>query len=308
MNFEIEPRLVENLFLKKSLLKDNNQEHKKIRPLLLFLSGGMRGVSGAGVGFALNILGWKNIFDTVVGVSTGAGNAAYFLGGTQQSYIGGEIYYHYLAKYFINFFKKPIADIDYVEWLIKNSTNKINFKAITESCAEFIVAVTDYNNGQGKLIDVKKSFPHMASAIKASIAMLGLYDLPVMVNCRNYLDGCIALPFPIKEVIEKFKPTDILIVANCSRGKIKNKKTGQIEKIIMKLLFRKSPAHLKKLGLTRRTRFIEGYEYFNNLNSINKGIIWSDNNISLLTRDSRKLRNTFYKSAVDTLTFFNKFK
>lgn len=308
MKFEVESGLIKNLNLKKALLKDNNKEHETIKPLLLFLSGGMRGVVGAGVTFAFNILELHDVFDVVVGVSTGAGNAAYFLAGFDQSYIGGQVYFDNLAKHFINYTENPIANVDYVEWVIKSSDKKIDYKSIINNRADFVVAVTNYDNGQGELIDVKKSLPHMASAIKASIAMLGLYDLPVIVNNKQYIDGCIALPFPIKELVQKFQPTDILVVANCSIDKINYKKIGFIEKLLMNTVFKKSPKHLKDLGLTRRSRFKEGYEYFKDLRGVNKGIIWNDNNVSLLTTNEKTLKKVFYKSSDETLKFFEKIK
>lgn len=305
MEFQIDNKLVENLCLKKLLLKEGNKRHENIRPLLLFLSGGMRGVSGAGVTFAFNILGLQDIFDVVAGVSTGAGNAAYFLGGLEQSYVGGQVYYDNLAKHFIHYTKRPIADVDYVEQVIKNSDKKIDYTSVANSRTNFVVAVTNYKTGKGELIDVKKATPHMASAIKASIAMLGLYNFPVVVNNIQYIDGCIALPFPIKSLIEKFNPTDVLIVTNCSADKIRNKNIGLIERMLMNVIFNKSPEHLKTLGLTRRLRFIEEYEYFKDLKGVNKGIIWNDNDVGLLTTSEKKLKKVFYKSSLETLDFFH---
>ena len=43
----------QNLFRKKRLLDAQNDEHKKIRPLLISLPGIMRGVIGGGTSFCL---------------------------------------------------------------------------------------------------------------------------------------------------------------------------------------------------------------------------------------------------------------
>lgn len=99
MKFEIESQLVQNLFLKKALLRQGDPQHEKIRPLLLILSGAMRGTYGAGVTIALSQLGLYNVFDTVIGVSTGAGNAGYMLGGLKQSMIGASVYYRSWPKF-----------------------------------------------------------------------------------------------------------------------------------------------------------------------------------------------------------------
>lgn len=70
-----------------SVLKD----HKRARDagqapnttrLLLVVDGGlMKGAYATGAGLALEALGYTDVFDTVVGISSGAPSAAYFVAG-----------------------------------------------------------------------------------------------------------------------------------------------------------------------------------------------------------------------------------
>src|SRR5258708_28062424 len=77
--------------------------------------GGVRGAFGAGVMIGLQRLGLDQVFDINVGVSAGAANIAYLLGGQTESRT--PIYHQEMSRrQFINPFRFwRIADLDYVE-------------------------------------------------------------------------------------------------------------------------------------------------------------------------------------------------
>ena len=64
--------LVQNLILKNKLLRNGDKKHEDISTVLLILSGANLGAYGAGAAIALHLLGLADVFDVVVGVSTGA--------------------------------------------------------------------------------------------------------------------------------------------------------------------------------------------------------------------------------------------
>lgn len=66
-------KLIQNLLLKNELLRNGDKKHEGIRTALLILSGANLGAYGNGTTIALHLLGLADVFDVVVGVSTGAG-------------------------------------------------------------------------------------------------------------------------------------------------------------------------------------------------------------------------------------------
>ena len=90
--------VIECIWKKKELLDSSDPQHETIKPLLLILGGGNLGVYSAAACYALQILGLGNVFDTVVGISTGAWVGGYFLAGREQIKIGASIYYEDLAS------------------------------------------------------------------------------------------------------------------------------------------------------------------------------------------------------------------
>jgi hypothetical protein len=76
----------------------------------------------------------------------------------------------------------------------------------------------------------------------------------------------------------------------------------------MNYLLRKTPEHLKDLAMTRHLKWIMGHNYFRSFSGINKGIIWSPEEIHLLSRNSKKLRKAAFKAAWDTEEIFSELK
>lgn len=62
----------------KKRLLDTDAPHEHIRPLLVICGGLMRGVYGGGAVTALSDQGYGEVFDDIIGLSTGAPTAAYF--------------------------------------------------------------------------------------------------------------------------------------------------------------------------------------------------------------------------------------
>ena len=107
--------------------------------VLYFCSGGMRGIFGAGFTEGLHACGLQNLFDIVIGVSTGAANGAYFLGGAKQATIGASIYSEDLPSKFIVSRWPPIANIKFVYDLISDGNKKIDCEAILKHPSQFYI-------------------------------------------------------------------------------------------------------------------------------------------------------------------------
>ena len=169
-------QVVKNLFLKRDLLRQGDPKHEQIRPALLICGGGMRGVYGAGVVMALHQLGLADCFDVVVGISTGAAIGGYFLAGEEQSQLGTSIYYNECLNGFINFWRWPIIDIDYLEKVFRDGPKKLNDETILKHRSKFFVGVTDWDTGEGCFLEAGR-VPDPITAIKASLAVTELYHM-----------------------------------------------------------------------------------------------------------------------------------
>ena len=287
-------KLVQNLFQKRELLQRGDDRHHGIRPHLLILGGGTAGVSGGGVAIALNRFGLWECFDAVTGVSTGAGIGAYGGCGVEQAIIGNSIYPEECSRLaFINWRRDPIADVGFIASLLRRGPKRLDVEALICSRPQFFVAVSDWESGEGLLLDAKRATPDPIAAIQASTAMRGAYERPVEVNGRYYADGAID-PLPITKVVRRFQPTDMLVIANRTRQQAAVERPSRFEQLLWRMdpRFRRVPKNIRQLVLGRYRRYREGFEELSRLaaNGLNAGIIWSPSEVGTFCRNAVRLR------------------
>jgi len=303
--FEVNELLVGRLFEKRKLLIRGDKKHEEIRPVLINLSGGMRGAGGGGSAVALSMLGLNDVFDTIVGVSVGAAIAAYFIAGHDQTLKGASLFYEELcSSNFINFLRPhKIADLDFLAGLFREGEKRLNVEKIKKSRSELLVAVTDFITDDSKLISAK-NVSDIVILLKASAAQLFLYSGVVMIDGRRFVDG--AISFSLQNTIIEFlnrqnKPTDILIIANRRRSWLEHKPFAE------RLLRVMSQSHTKAF-LERRNRLIQSLKFIETLagDGINVGIIWlpEDIPVTIVTTDAVKLRALSHQSMIETLHLF----
>lgn len=303
-DFSPSSKFIQNLYKKRDFLLKNDKRHKNIKTVLLILGGGMRGVSGGGVVNAFHSLGLNDVFDVVIGVSTGAPIGAYYLAGAEQSAIGTSIYYKDLPPRFIKYGRTPIIDVDFLESIFRIGPKKLDIDAIHSHRSKFFVAATDAQKGESVLLNAK-TVPDMITAIKASTAIIGLYNKEVYIDGRAYIDGMVGDSFPIKKIINDFNPTDLLIIAN--RPAYDYKKSGQsiLKSAFERFALRNTPKHLRQSFLNRHFHYQETFNYLKSRHDFNFGILWAPNSSThSLTRNSSKLRALAEASAKKTLAHF----
>ncbi len=302
-------RIVERLFLKRDLLAAGDPSHETIRPVLLILGGGMRGASGAGAAHALHLLGLGQAFDVVIGISTGAGISSCFLSGRETVALNASIYYEELTQGVFNMlglFGKSVTDIDVIERVIRSGKKRVRTEEIHASRSEFFVGVTDYHEVTPILIDAKRATPDPIMAVKASMAIPGLYKGTVEVNGRRYVDGSVN-PFPIRTVMEQFHPTDILVIANCTHESGKNREPTPAEKLTSLYYMKDVPSALRIMWTSRFERWQTGLEEFRALNNnVHTGILWAPTKLHMFTTHSGKLRHASERAHEETFRAFNK--
>src|SRR3989344_668155 len=283
------PLLVERLFRKRELLLQGDRANEEIRTMLVGLGGDFRGVRGAGAAIALHRLGLAHCFDVVAGFSACAAILGFFLGGEYQTTLGSSLYYMECLKHFISFRRWPMADIDYLEGVMRLGSKRLDIDAVVKHRSQFYVGVTDWETGEGCLLDVKKAQPDPLTAIKASMAITELYAKPVVVNGRYFTDGTMSMPFPAQKLVEQFRPTDILILANQSQGSALNPPTVVVS-ALTRIAMRKMSDELRKYPPRWHHLWKENLEYLRSSN-LNVGIFWGPESVYALTRNYHTLRS-----------------
>ena len=106
--------------------------------------------------------------------------------------------------------------------------------------AKFFVMGTKLPNGKSTLINAKEA-PDMITAMKASMALPGLYGKVITVDRCHYIDGDFSDPFPVKEIVRRFRPTDLLVIDNRTQEVSQANHRPLAEKIGASLMVMKMP-------------------------------------------------------------------
>jgi len=277
--------------------KDTTQH---IRSLLLLLGGGMAGIQGGAIVAALERCGLVH-FTSVVGLSAGALTAAYLVAG--QAAVGTSLYYEELAgKQFINYSRiGKILDLDFAEQLLRQGKKQLDVEAIRHSTSRLFIGVTSFPDGQGILLDAQCPETDLITAVKSSAAIPGLYDAPIYpIPGQRCVDGAIAFPFPIREVVAWFHPTHIVVVTNAPPHE--ESAVPPCEESLFIRALRHVPSQLRQAMVQRYERFQEGLAVCNHLEGTKVFLLSPPaNNLSCLTRDSRRLSQSFQASLQATL-------
>lgn len=296
-----EAPLVRNLFRKRE-----NPTDTSIRPLLIALGGGMRGPYGAGSAIAFHRMRLGNVFDAVIGISTGAPICAYFLAGERQTLTGTSIYYEECTRRnFIDLRRgRAIVDIEYLWRVMGSGPKALDTDAIRRHRSRFFVSAMNWDTKRVELIDAKTARPDTLTAVIATTALPGAYGKPIPVNDSLYSDGGV-LPPSTDELVERFHPTDILILPN--RGLLPP--SGNVVKVADILfavvtLRHRSP---RLAWLTaRRTAALRAWLYsLDQLPWVNVGVLWPpEYGLRQLTQNGERLRSAALGTARQTLVAF----
>ncbi len=186
---------------------------------LVVQGGGMRGIYSAAAMGALQELGLSQAFDHIFGASSGAINGAYLMAGQADIAAAGYADHLNRASPFIRYGRiGKIVDIDYlVDRILKHEKVPLDVRAVVESRSVLHTVVTDYETAEPAVITSKEIGARDASGqllyevFRATAAMPVLYNRPVEVNGRFYVDGGIVDAIPLQRALDA-GCTDILVV------------------------------------------------------------------------------------------------
>jgi len=161
----------------------------------------MRGVVSGGALIAMERLGLTSVFDEVYGESAGAINASYFLAG--KAAYGGRIYLEDLTSLrFINPLRRgKILDMDFLIDEVMTSIKSLPIEGVMQSRSRLFVSITNAADGTGRVVDVKTESPPLLALLKATAAIVPLYNSSVLLDGVPYVDGGITDPIPVSHAI-----------------------------------------------------------------------------------------------------------
>jgi len=168
---------------------------------LVVEGGGMRGVISGGALVALEEYGLTAIFDEVHAESAGAMNACYFLAG--QAALGGRIYTEDLTgRRFVRPWRlNKILDIDFLTDEVMASVKRLDCGRVERSRTKLLVSVTNAGDGSSRIIQVGRCRAPLLRILKATAAIIPLFNYPVELDGGMYVDGGIADPIPVRNAI-----------------------------------------------------------------------------------------------------------
>lgn len=301
--------VIEHLLKQRDL---SAAEGKRFKIVLLILGGGMKGPYSAGQALGLHEMGLGKVFDVVVGISAGAGTAAYFSAGEEQARIGTSLFYEECTtKNFIDFRRwKKIMDVDFIVHSMRRGEKALDQKAIMDSPQELYVGVTKAETFESELINVKTAKPDMISPFHASMAAPIAYREAVEVNDGKYIDGAFD-PMPVEKVIEKFHPTDILILPNTPFDRMDAFEVKPGEYIVSELLEGVSRVvPVASLGTVEKFLRIKGQirkslEFIQKKQGVNIGILWPrDSGLTNVTINPERIQAAVLESARGVIKTF----
>ena len=288
MFFEGCPEKVLSALIEKKRLLKNDVDSSHIRPLLIVLSGIMRGADGGGRTTALEELGLTDSFDTMLGVSTGAGLIAY--AASHQSELGTSIYHEECVQLPLVSITRALrgghlADIHHMANILRYGKKSINQKKLKSSRINTIAVTTHKKTGKKKLLNLRE-LDDIVDGVEASFAIVGASD-HVEIDGVEYIDGGLSMPFPQKEVIEEINPTHILVIANKTEGE----KMLTIHRLIAKWMVR-NMKHLQPDILKWQHRFDTSLKDMrDNHENIPYLIAWSGTDVFPIETNQKKLIN-----------------
>jgi len=292
MIFEGEHSVIEAIKEKKRLI-DAGEDHGHIKPLLIIDGGLMKGAYGVGAGLALQELGYTDVFSTVVGISSGAPSASYFLAGEMDK-VPSLIYEVCCSRKFINMWRFwNQVDTKYFIDVLRDPIKGINEQKIFASQTDLYIGVADYKDGAPELLKTKNR-EELLRAINASVLMPNVSTEIVTFNDIRYVDGGFTRPHILRKALDTVSATHVLVMTNQDKTATT---LPLLERFLNHTLFRwRMPKALRFAAHERRKERMKVIEEMKLNQEQPYALIWGDHSIRSMERDSLVVRDVIEKS------------
>ena len=171
---------------------------------VLDVGGGFRGIYATGV---LDYCQDNGIeFDLAIGISAGSANLTSFLARQRGRNYTFYTEYAFRKQYasLRNFiFKHNFFDMEYVYGTLckKDGENPLDYPALRDNPAEFIVRATDAETGEAAYFDKSYLAQDNYNPLKAS-SSIPFFNKPYIIDGKPYYDGALGNPVPVKKAFE----------------------------------------------------------------------------------------------------------
>ncbi|MGH7175275.1 MAG: patatin-like phospholipase family protein [Minisyncoccia bacterium] len=251
--------------------------------------GGMRGVFAGAVTSELESLKLIQRFHFAFGGSTGALAVAYPFAG--QAARGTDIYPNEcLGGQFISYRRARtgrLMDLDYIASVFDTSPRvAIDHAALMRSKTECYFTLTNAETGEGEFFPIRGSRERLMRAVRATIAV-PMFSDAIELEGKYYYDGGVGFPFPVREIIEQFHPTDLLIIANRTPEYREN--GGILRRTWEHFANRNLPEAVRLANARRGEVFEEGLAYLKHQTACRWLILWGDPRLGAVTQDREKI-------------------
>ncbi|MFT7507190.1 MAG: putative patatin/cPLA2 family phospholipase [Acidimicrobiales bacterium] len=293
MIFEGNKSVIDAIKEKKRLM-DVGEDHEHIKPLLIVDGGLMKGAYGVGASLFLEEAGFNQAFTNVVGISSGAPSAAYFLAGDVQK--GSSLIYEVCcSRRFLNMWRFwNQVDTKYFVSVLKGSTGKgINIEKVFQNASNLYIGVADYKTGEPELLTPRNG-EELLRTIQASILMPNVSSDIVTFNDIRYVDGGFTRPHILRKAVDEIDATHVLVITNQDQTVTTIPK---LERFLNNTLFRwRMPKALRFAAHERRKERMKAVEEMKENNDQQYALIWGDHSIRSMERDSIKVQEVVQKS------------
>lgn len=279
----------------KKRLMDSGEDSGHIRPLLFVGGGMMQGAYGVGAVEAISKCGYTDVFAYYAGVSCGAASIAYMLSGNVDE--GKRVTYEdCCSKDFFDIFRlnNMFSGIAFENALRGHTGKPLEVKEVLKYNDSFYIGATRYSDGESAILHPQNA-EELFLYLRASMTQPGVSSERAEIDGVRYVDGACADPSVLEKVIDKTKPTHVLIVANQSRGIKKNK---LVESFLFAAVFRSIPARTRNVILTRTDRYMRLLTELTKDSSVPVLVSWGNGSIKPLERDSSIVKNVIEDSKI----------
>lgn len=263
----------------------------------------MRGVYGSGVGVGLEQLGMNETFDDLIGISAGAGNAAYFA--AHQATVGPTVFYDDLSNGGFVSMRNPrnMMNLAVLAEVLRDK-KPLDQRALRKSRSRLHIGMTDAENGRARYLNIR-DMPEdfdVVNALIASSSIPGFTQTVIEIQGRRYTDGLTSCTDPVGYAADVLGATDILVVMN--RPLSDTPRMTLLEKAVNRIMLRRfTPEFIKAHEDRHRLNgLIPSREYGI---GISVGVLCPERNlVSHASTNSRSLRKVADLATAQTVNIF----
>lgn len=281
----------------KKRLMETGQPHDHIKPILVIDGGLMKGAYGLGACMALDELGYRDVFDAVVGISSGAPTAAYFIAG--QVHEGSPILWDvFCSKHLINFWRFwNQVNTEYVMRAIRDvEPYKLKDEDMFRAGTDLYFGVANFETGKPTLIKPTDKDSLFAS-MHASILMPNVSNSSVTLDKIRYADGGFTSPHVLTKVVEEIEATHILLITNQDHIDKVVPDIPFIERFLNHTVYRwRMPKLLRFAAHERWKERLRVIRALQSHSTIKLALVWGNRAIKSMEQDPALVRTVVEKS------------